>query len=150
VPTASLDIVLIAVAGALAARASLEDRRYLGSLETEIAKLEPQAKRAAVLDREALRAENRARLLDEFRGRTKADLDALNELTAVLPPPTWTSMIDLTRDAATINGETEQAAPLLKLLDASPYFQNSTFIGSIAKAGGSEQFQIRTAREARR
>ena len=46
-------------------------------------------------------------------------------------------MIDLTRDAATLNGETEQAAPLLKLLDASPYFQNSTFIGSIAKAGTS-------------
>jgi general secretion pathway protein L len=141
---------LIVLAGALALRSSFEDRRYLNALETQIAQLEPQAKRAALLDREALRAENKARLLDEFRGRTKADLDALNALTALLPPPTWTSMIDLTRDAATLNGETEQAAPLLKLLDASHYFQNSTFIGSIAKAGGSEQFQIRTAREARR
>jgi Tfp pilus assembly protein PilN len=150
VPTAILGIVLIVVAGGFAAHSSIEDRRYLTALESQMAQLEPQAKRAAVLDREALRAQNKSRLLDEFRGRTKADLDALNELTAQLPPPTWTSMIDLTRDAATINGETEQAAPLLKLLDASPYFQNSTFIGSIAKAGGSEQFQIRTAREARR
>lgn len=149
VPTAILAVALIAVAGALAVRSSLDDRRYLSGLETQIAQLEPQARRAAVLDREALRAHNKARLLDEFRGRTKADLDSLNELSALLPPPTWTSMIDLTRDAATLNGETEQAAPLLKLLDASPYFQNSTFIGSIAKAGGSEQFQIRTAREAR-
>jgi len=55
-------------------------------------------------------------------------------------------MIALAPDAATINGETDQAAPLLKLLDASPYFHNSTFIGSLAKAGGNEQFQIRTAR----
>ena len=111
--------------------------------------IEPQAKRSAVLDREMLRAQARSRVLDEFRSRTKADLDSLNELTALLKPPTWTNMIDLAPGAATITGETDQAAPLLKLLDASPYFQNSTFVGSIAKSGGNEQFQIRTARRAR-
>jgi hypothetical protein len=58
-------------------------------------------------------------------------------------------MIDLAPGAATIAGETDQAAPLLKLLDASPYFQNSTFVGSISKSGGNEQFQVRMARRAR-
>jgi hypothetical protein len=148
VPTIVLGLLLFLVAGALVAQSSMEDRRYLTALEAEIAKVEPQAKRSAVLDREMLRAQNRARLLDEFRSRTKADLDSLNELTSVLKPPTWTSMIDLAPGAAMITGETEQAASLLKLLDASPYFQNSAFVGSIAKSGGNEQFQIRTGRRA--
>jgi hypothetical protein len=149
IPTAILGALLLLVSTALLAHSAIEDRRYLAALEAEIAKIEPQAKHAAALEAEFLRGQNRVRLLDEFRGRTKADLDTLNGLTTLLPPTTWTSMIDLTPDAATIGGEAEQAAPLLKLLDNSTYFQNSTFVGSIAKSAGGDQFQIRTARRAR-
>jgi hypothetical protein len=149
IPTVVLGVLLFLVAGALVAQSSMEDRRYLKALEAEINQIEPQAKRSAVLDREMLRAQTRSRLLDEFRGRTKADLDSLNELTSLLKPPTWTNMIDLVPGAAGITGETDQAAPLLKLLDASPYFQGSTFVGSIAKSGGNEQFQVRMGRRAR-
>jgi Tfp pilus assembly protein PilN len=146
IPTVVLVVLLLLVSGVLLAHSSWEDGRYLAGLKAQIASVEPRARQAAVLDREILRAQNRARLLEEFRRRTKGNLDALKELSTLLPPPTWTSMIALAPDAATINGETDQAAPLLKLLDASPYFHNSTFIGSLAKAGGNEQFQIRTAR----
>jgi Tfp pilus assembly protein PilN len=149
IPTAVLGALLLLLCGALLAHSAIEDRRYMAALEREIANLEPLAKQAATLDAQVIHAQARARLLDEFRGRTKADLDSLNELTTLLTPPIWTNMIDLTPGAATISGEAEQAAPLLKLLDSSPYFQNSTFVGSIAKAGGSEQFQIRTGREER-
>jgi len=149
IPTAVLGVLLFLVAGALVGQSSMEDRRHLKALEAEIAQIEPQAKRSGILDREMLRAQTRSRLLDEFRSRTKADLDSLNELTALLKPPTWTSMVDFSPGAATITGETDQAAPLLKLLDASPYFYGSTFVGSIAKSGGNEQFQIRVARRAR-
>jgi hypothetical protein len=149
IPTAILGAVLLLVSGAVLAHSAIEDRQYLAALDAEIAKIEPQAKRAAALEAEFLRGQNRVRLLDEFRGRTKADLDTLNGLTALLPPTTWASMIDLTPDAATIGGEAEQAAPLLKLLDNSPYFQNSTFVGSISKSPTGDQFQIRTGRRAR-
>ena len=149
IPTAVLGAILLLVAGALLAYSAIEDHRYMAALEAEISKIEPQARRAAAMDAEFVRAQNRIHLLDEFRGRTKADLEVLNGLTALLPPTTWSNMIDLTPDAAIIGGEAEQAAPLLKLLDGSPYFQNSAFVGSIAKSGGGDQFQIHTARRAR-
>jgi hypothetical protein len=38
---------------------------------------------------------------------------------------------------------------LLKLLDASPYFANSAFVGGLSRNGGNEQFQIRAIRKAR-
>jgi hypothetical protein len=149
IPTAILGALLLLVSGAVLAHSAIEDRQYLGALEAEIVKVDPQARHAAALEAEFVRGQNRVRLLDEFRGRTKADLDTLKGLTALLPPTTWTSMIDLTPDAATIGGEAEQAAPLLKLLDNSPYFHNSTFVGSISKSSGGDQFQIRTGRRAR-
>lgn len=149
IPTIVLGALLLLVSGALIAHASWEDRRYLTDLETQIAQIEPRAKRSVALDHELIHAQNRIRLLDEFRSRTRQDLETLNGLTTLLPPPVWTSMIDLTPDAATIMGEADQAAPLLKMLDTSPYFQGSAFVGSIAKTAGAEQFQIRTARRPR-
>lgn len=150
VPTAALTILLLCVSGALLGYSAIEDRRYLSKLEAEIARLEPQSKRAVALDREIERTRARSRLLDEFRGRSKSDLDALNELTRLVAPPAWVNLIELTRDAAVINGEAEQAAALLKVIDGSPYFQNSEFAIPIARAGNNELFRIRAVREAGR
>jgi hypothetical protein len=146
IPTIVLAVLLLLVCVALVVHSWWEERRYMAKLEAEIAKVEPRAKRSAALDRELVRAQNRTRLLDEFRARTKDDLEALNGLTTLLAPPVWTSTVDLTPDAATVTGEADQAAPLLKILDASLYFHNSAFVGALAKAGGNEQFQIRTVR----
>ena len=51
--------------------------------------------------------------------------------------------------AATFTGEAEQAAPLLKLLDSSPYFRDSSFSIPIVKTAKSEMFHIRAARRPR-
>ena len=147
VPTAVLGSLLLLLALAMPLYSHYANRRYLATLEEEIAKLEPRARRAAALDREIDRIRARSRLLDEFRGRTRADLDALNELTKLVEPPAWTNAIDLMRDSARISGEASQASSLLKILDASPLFENSEFT-LITRSGASELFQIRTHREA--
>ena len=43
-------------------------------------------------------------------------------------------------------GEAEQAAPLLKLIDSSPYFRDSSFAIPIVKAGTIEVFRVRATR----
>ena len=81
--------------------------------------------------------------------QTRADLDALNELTRLIEPPAWTNSVDLTRDAVRITGEAPQAAPLLKILDSSPFFENSApdMIQRSTSGGSGEMFQIHTTRE---
>ena len=148
VPTILLAVLLLVAVGAVMGYSSFADRRYLKELEAEIAQLGPQAKRAAALDRQITSAQARARLIDQFRNQTKSDLDALNELTKLVEPPAWTSSIQITRDTARIAGEAPQAAPLLKLIDSSPLFQNSEF-QMMQRVGAVEGFQIRTSREKR-
>ena len=149
VPTAVLTALLLVVWIAQLAYSAIADRSYLARLRAEIDSLEPQARRSAVLDREIQKRRARTRLLDDFRSRTKADLDTLNELTRLLPPPIWTNSVELTRDAVSINGEAEQAAALIKVLDQSPYFQNAEF-SVISRNGSNELFRIRTLREGHR
>ena len=94
---------------------------------------------------------NRSKIaaLDDFRGRPQADLDVLNELTRLLPPPIWTNSVEIYPDSVMISGEADQAAPLLKLLDSSPLFQNSEFALSVTRSGQSETFRIKTMRRGR-
>jgi hypothetical protein len=144
VPTAVLAALLLLVAGSMAAYASWSEKQYLKQLDGEIAKLEPLHRRADAVDKEVDRDRARALLLDQFRKQTRMDLDALNALTHLLEPPAWSNSIDLARDSARISGEAPQAAPLLKILDTSPFFEK-TEIQMSPRASG-EAFQIRTNR----
>ncbi len=147
VPTLALAAVLLALAAALAAQPALEQRHQLALLNAEIQRYEPAAKKAGSVAQEAELLRGRIELLDGFRRRTRSDLDALNELTRLLEPPAWLSTLEMNRDSIVISGQIEQAAPLLKLLDNSPYFSNSEFQGPLGKADKNEVFRIRTARE---
>jgi Tfp pilus assembly protein PilN len=146
IPTAILAVLVAGAIAAMALYSHIADQRYLSKLQAEIAQIEPQARRAAALDRQIDQVRARSRLLDQFRGQTRADMDALKELTKLLAPPAWTNSINITRDQARISGEAPQAAPLLRLIDASPLFENSEFLG-IGRGNGTETFQLRTNRE---
>lgn len=147
VPTLALAAVLLAVAAALAAQPAFEGRRQVSLLNAQIQSLEPAATKADAVAREAEAARGRIALLENFRRRTRDDLDALNGLTRLLEPPAFLNSLDLNRDTVVISGEIEQAAPLLKLLDSSPYFRDSEFQGPLGKSGKREVFRIRIARE---
>jgi hypothetical protein len=129
----------------MAAYSSWSEKQYLKQIGAEIARLEPLHRRADSLDKETARTRSRAQLLDQFRKQTRMDLDSLNELTRLLEPPAWSNNIDLARDAVRISGSAPQAAPLVKILDASPYFEK-TEIQSFSPQASGETFQIRTSR----
>lgn len=149
VPSILLGIALLCVAGAMVIYPAMKRRQYLDSLRQQIARLQPYAARVQAIDKRIQQERARTMLLDEFRKRSQADLDTLNELTRLLPPPIWTNMIEIYRDSVTIGGEADQAAPLLKVLDASPFFQNSEFTMSVVRAGSNELFRIKAGRKAR-
>jgi hypothetical protein len=145
VPTMVLAALLLLVAGSMAAYASWSEKQYLKQIGARIASLEPLHKRADLLDKETAHTRARALLLDQFRKQTRTDLDALNGLTHLLEPPAWSNSIDLARDSVRISGAAPQTAPLLKILDASPFFEKTEIQMSTPQASG-ESFQIRTNR----
>jgi Tfp pilus assembly protein PilN len=147
VPTLTLAGLVLLMLGAVAAYPKYADREYLGLLHQEIRKLDPQARRAADLDRQITLTRNRAQTLDNFRRHTQEDMEALKELTQVLAPPTWLNSLQLTRDSVTIAGETEQAAALIKLLDSSRQFRGSSFALPLQRSATGELFSIRSTRQ---
>jgi hypothetical protein len=148
IPAAALAALVLMLAGTLFALPVYQDHRYQRSLQAEIARVEPGARRAAAVEREIDTAHKRTVLLDDFRRRSKADMDVLGEMTRLLPAQVWLNLLDLNRTTVFISGETDQAAPLLKLIDGSPYFEGSEFVQPPMRAANGETFRIRTNRRA--
>lgn len=144
---AALAVVLLVAAGLYGRWA---DHRYLQALEAEVRALEPQARKVAAIDGRMEAAKARMALLAQFAEQSRKDLDALKEVTRLLPPPVWLHTLELSPAAILIGGEADQAAPLLKMLDSSPMFQNSEFTTPLNKGQSGEAFRIRAAREAGR
>jgi hypothetical protein len=146
-PSLALAIVLLATLASLGAYARYEDRKYLRTLQAEIARIEPQSRRVAELDRLTEQTRARTALLDSFHTRTKADLEALREATRVVAAPAWVNTLELSRTAMVLAGESDQATGLLQGLDNSALFQNSEFLVPLSRVGNVEVFRIRSARE---
>ena len=147
VPSAALGVAVLMLAGALGAFPGFENRRYLRSLNSEAASIQPAANRSLALDRQIETARSRTLLLDDMRSRAKSDMDVLNELTRILPPPTWLNLLEITRSQVTIAGETSQTAPLLQVIDSSPLFQGTEFAMPPLRTQAGEAFRIRTTRK---
>jgi Tfp pilus assembly protein PilN len=147
IPTAALGAIVLLLAGALGAFPSYENRKYMRSLEAQIATVQPLAKRAEALDHAADAARLRTQQLDDFRRHAKADMDVLEEMTHILPPPTWLTMLEINRSQILIAGEADQAATLLKTIDSSPLFKSSEFMMPPVRTQTGEMFRIRTNRE---
>jgi hypothetical protein len=147
VPSAGLGVAVLLLAVALGFFPRYDNRRYLASLNAEIARVAPLANRATALDRQIEIARRNSIQLDGLRARTKADLDVLNEMTHILAPPAWLNLLEINRTQVTLAGETAQAAPLLKTIDASPLFKGSEFVIPPSRVRDAEAFRIRTNRE---
>lgn len=146
VPSAALGAIAILLAGALAGLPGFESRKYLESLNGQIAAVSPLADRAQQIDKEVDATRRRIQLLDDVRRRPKADMDVLAELTRLLPPPVWLNSAEVSSRQVVVGGEADQAAPLLRMLDASPMFESSEF-QMLTRIPTGEMFRIRAMRE---
>jgi Tfp pilus assembly protein PilN len=145
-PTAALGGAVVLSAIGLAVLPIYRNGSYLGTLTKEIAKVQPLAARAGSIDKDVETARARTLLLDNLRLNSKRDMDVLASMTGLLPPPTWLQSMDISEAQVRVTGETEQAEPLLKLIDESPLFEGSEFASPPSRAQGVERFSLRTRR----
>lgn len=147
-PSAVLACAVLGLAVWLGVFPAYEKRKYLNSLNRQIAAVTPAANRAAAIDKQVDEIRKRIQLLDAVRAQPKADTDVVAELTKILAPPTWVTLMQVGPRQVIVVGETPESAPLLSLLDGSKLFEGSEFQGSPTRQqSGLEQFRIKTNRE---
>jgi Tfp pilus assembly protein PilN len=149
VPIALAALLLVGILAVFVAFPLINEHRYVADLTAEQQRLERPAALVNSIDTRLAQRRARIAALDDFRKRPQADLDLLNELVRLLPDQVWTNTIDIFPDHVIIQGEADQAAPLLKLLDSSPFFEKSEFSVPVTHNGSTDNFRIQTMRRGR-
>lgn len=147
VPTAVLGTVLAGLCAAILLHEPYDEKVYREALVAELKRVEPLSSRAGGLEKNLDTTKKRIDQLDEFRQRTRADLDLILELTSTFAAPAYLSGLDTTRETVTMTGYTDQAAPMLRVLDGSPRLAGSEFTVPIGRTSAGESFRIRSQRE---
>jgi hypothetical protein len=147
VPTLFLTLVLLCLMAAWFYQPRWMDKKYLETLNAEIARVEPKARQLEALDRRIVQSADRIRLLSDFRKQTRADLDLLLETTKLLPPPAFVSNLTISRGEVNITGEIGQAEGMLKKLDGSPMLVGAEFVMPISRGQQGEAFRVKAKRE---
>ena len=102
-----------------------------------------QAEGTLALQREADRLGAAAAALATLRAQNPAALEAIEELSRLLPDDTWLVQIQLGGGEGVIEGRTGTSAALVGLVEHSPLFEDAAYAGPVTRdAACGERFGI--------
>jgi len=150
VPTYAL-VTLLVVLGALAwIREPYQQSLYAERLDEEAQRLSVEVRSVAEQEAKLNAISDRVSALNGLIRSRDANLEALRELSRILPQGTWLSSYGNQDNVVTIAGYSESAASIQKLLEDSPVFRDVQFTSSITRdAAGKDRFTVRASIEVR-
>ena len=148
-PVNSLRVLLILAflsLGFMFGRAYSE-RWRLKAVDMELEGIREQVLQVEELESQVEGYLNKLSIFEELRLKEPSKLELLRELTVVLPPTGWLSVLIYENGKLDVSGYAESASGLIPLLEESDYFMNAQFIAPIIQRPWGEEFKIRVAVE---
>lgn len=138
---AGLAVILLAT---LLVLPVLIQQSLVEQLEQEVKKASKVATEVESLRQEADKLMHETHFLVEKKRTEPVLLDALEELTRVIPDKTWLNGLQFKDRRIVMQGQSPSASSLIELIEASDYFKNTSFVSPVTKdtASGLERFQI--------
>jgi Tfp pilus assembly protein PilN len=151
VPTYALVALLVLLGVFTLVREPYQQLAYAERLQSEVQQLAPSVKSVADQETQLNGLLERLRALDVVIHNRDSNLEALRELTRILPANTWLTSYQYQDKTVTIAGVSESAASVQKLIEDSTMFRDAQITSSITRdAFGKDRFVIRATVEAER
>jgi Tfp pilus assembly protein PilN len=123
--------------------------RYLGRVNDEIRRLEPEAKAVETLAAERDRTRRLLAGLDSARRASLPALSTLRDLTETLPEAAWLQTLNMDQEGVELIGQAAAASQLIPILEGSRWLERVEFTSPVTQLQGKEQFRIHAAWEGR-
>jgi general secretion pathway protein L len=112
-------------------------------LDTEISRLSSQVVGIETIEDNVNKLKAQIDYLDSLRQANLKPLNALQELSRIIPTTAWINNFHLSEDELKIDGYAASSSELVPKLDASPLFADVAFLSAITKGrNGKERFRI--------
>lgn len=151
VPTISLAVVALLVGSAWLFRESYQNYKYAEALDAEIRNVMPLVRDVSAQESQLNGLGQRLQVFTAHVRNRDQNLEALRELSRLLPEGTWISSYSYQDGAVTVVGLSQSASPLQKSVEDSALFKEAQWTSSITKdPSGKDRFSLKAGVEARR
>ena len=122
----------------------LMNQKLLAELQAQVKSVGKTAKEVQELRENAEKLTNENGFLAQKKRHEPAMVDMLDELTKVIPDQTSLNGLQFRERKVIIQGLSPAASSLIERMEASPYFENTSFVSPVTKdvSNGQERFQI--------
>jgi len=143
-PTYALAAANLLLLGMLALRGPIQQSWFASRLDREVSRLEPEVRKMKKIEEQKKDCERRVALMIKARKTNERVLEAINELSTILPKEAWVMDFTLRNGAIEIYGISDSAASLPQIIVNSPRFRGAEFVAPIARdSNGKEVYRIR-------
>lgn len=113
-------------------------------LQDEVKKTAKQAHEVEAMREESEKLLHQARFLQDKKHTEPVVVDALEEMTRLIPDGTWLNGMQFANRRAIIQGQSPSASSLIQGIENSVFFNNVSFVSPVTKdvSNGLERFQI--------
>jgi len=124
------------------------EQRYLGRVNTEISRVDPQVKAVERVVRELERKRKLVATVNGIEAAAIRPLPILRDLTDLLPTDAWLTTLSFDQKGVELTGQAAAASALIPVLENSPRLERVEFASPVTRGREKEQFRIRAAWEA--
>jgi Tfp pilus assembly PilM family ATPase/Tfp pilus assembly protein PilN len=115
----------------------------LANLDQQLAEVKKQAESLQEIDREYAYLGGFVNTLNAIEKKYPSKLPVLAELSRTLSRDTWLTNIKIDKNNMEISGYSKTASKLVPVLENSPYFKKTRFLGAITNRKEGEKFTLR-------
>ena len=123
------------------------EQRYLGRINAEISRVDPEVKAVERVVRELERKRKLVATVSGIEAGAMKPLPVLRELTDLLPTDAWLTTLSFDQKGVELTGQAAAASALIPILENSPRLERVEFASPVTRGREKEQFRIRAAWE---
>ncbi len=123
------------------------EQRYLGRINAEISRVDPEVKSVERVVRELERKRKLVATVAGIEAAAMRPLPVLRELTDLLPTDAWLTTASFDQKGVELTGQAAAASALIPVLENSPRLERVEFASPVTRGREKEQFRIRAAWE---
>ena len=120
------------------------NNKTLASLEAQLKEVKGKVSNLEKIDLEHISVKQYVDIFNNIDKEYPAKLPLLKILSQSLPKDSWITNLKIKKGELEIKGYSPSASKLVPLIEKSPQFKKTGFVGSIIRESAGEKFTIRT------
>jgi general secretion pathway protein L len=138
----ALTVLLAALLVAAVTIPIVQKNRAIAELEAQVQAAAAEAREGAALRQDLEKMAAASQFLAEKKASDVMIVEAIDEISRILPDHTWIARLDLSGTELQIQGQSGASSSLIRIIESSPWFEDVRFASPVVQIAGTDNDRV--------